>query len=105
MAYHVSMTKKAKIDVSVAESWVLQISQAALVRWRARFLNALQILETDALRFPPAEEAVEIGKDIRESTFGRWPHLYRILFTIKDQHVLIVRVRHAARDSISDSDL
>lgn len=105
MVFNVTLAKKAQIDVSKAEKWLGQISLATVERWRARFLKAIRLLEDDASRYPLAEDFRDAGFDLREATFGRWPHVYRILFAIHGKSVLILRVRHAARDQVSDDKL
>ena len=105
MAYRVSLAHRAQIDISIAESWLSQLGLTVLKRWGARLAKALQILEADAHRFPLAEEDVDLSYALRESTFGRKPHIYRILFTVTESDVFIYRIRHAARDQITETDL
>jgi hypothetical protein len=68
-------------------------------------LIAVAELERDAGRFPEADESVDLDFELKERLFGRWAHIYRMLFTIDGESVTVLRIRHAARDSISDTDL
>jgi hypothetical protein len=54
---------------------------------------------------PLADEAADLGLELRQLLFGRRRGVYRILFTIDGQTVTIHRVRHAAQDRLSPDDV
>ena len=74
-------------------------------RWNARIVSAIAALAEDADRHPEADEATDLGLDLRCKLFDRRPHVYRILFTIDGKSVNVLRVRHTAEDQVRDDDL
>lgn len=97
--------RRAERDVQIAESNLIRISVIALTRWHSKLNRMIEALELDADRYPEAIEAVELGFDLRESNFGRWPHIYRVWFTIHQDAIHIHRIRHSSRDLITEADL
>jgi plasmid stabilization system protein ParE len=81
------------------------VSPKSAANWNARIEAAIASLATDANRWPQADDAAELGVDLREKLHGRRPHVYRILFTIDGDVVNVHRVRHAAQDRLSQDDL
>lgn len=65
----------------------------------------MDTLETQPERCRLADEADDVGIELRELLFGRRHGMYRILFEIQGRVVHILRIRHTARDSVSGSDL
>jgi hypothetical protein len=53
---------------------------------------------------PLAEEAVEIGLDLREMLYRRHRFVYRILYTIEGDIVRIHRIHSASQDRLSSDD-
>jgi hypothetical protein len=58
------------------------------------------------LRCPRAFEADSLGQEIRQLDFGLGKHpTHRIVSTVADDVVTILRVRHVAQDALSERDL
>jgi hypothetical protein len=58
------------------------------------------------LRCPRAFEADSPDQEIRQLAFGLGRHpTHRIVFTVADDLVTILRVRHAAQNALSERDL
>ena len=81
------------------------VSPAAAIRWRNRIETVIRALAHDADQWPEADEVIQSGPNLRCKLFGRRQHVYCVLFTIEDQTVNIIRVRHAAQDTLSEVDL
>jgi plasmid stabilization system protein ParE len=81
------------------------ISRAAAVRWQNRLTRAIQSLTSLPGRCPQADEAVDLGIDLRELISGRRRNVYRILFTIDGNTVIVLSVRHAAQDRLTPDDI
>jgi plasmid stabilization system protein ParE len=104
--YRVRLTENAELDVAGVLAWFHD--RAALAdgsKWYARLLNAINTLETMPERCGLAEEATDIGEDIRELHFGRRRATYRVLFQVVGRTVNILRIRHSAQDSVPPRDL
>ena len=81
-----------------------RVSAASAARWVTTIGAAIARLATEADRFPQADEAGDVGLDLREMLHGRRPHVYRILFTIDGDTVNVLRVRHAAQDHLAEDE-
>lgn len=102
----VSVRPRAVADLAATALRIgRMISPATAIRWRHRMETAIRALADDADQWPEADEAVELGLDLRCRLAGRRPHIYRILFTISGQTVHVLRVRHAAQDYLTEDDL
>jgi plasmid stabilization system protein ParE len=74
-------------------------------RWRTGLFRIVENLETNPNRYAEAEESVDLGLDLRELLYGRRRNIYRILFTIEEQTVNVLRIRHASQDRLSGDEI
>ena len=106
MRYLIRTTQRADADLDSTVSWLRRhISPATATRWQARVIKRIHSLVTNPERCPEADEAADLGIDLRVLLSGRRPHVYRILFTIDGRTVNVLRVLHAARDRVEPGDL
>jgi plasmid stabilization system protein ParE len=92
-------------DIRAAVAWLNQSSPSAAAQLHAGLLAAVRSLARNAERYPLADEAADLGMDLRELLYGRRRNVYRILFTIEGQTVNVLRVRHAAQDRLVADDI
>ena len=62
-------------------------------------------LEADPHRYPEADEAADLGLDLRELLHGKHRQVYRVLFTIDGNTVNVHAVRHATQDRLNPGDI
>lgn len=106
MARVVHVQRRAAADIAGAVvSLTDRVSIASADRWRRRVEAAVLALADDADQWPEADEAADLGINLRCRLVGRRPHMYRVLFTLDDAAVFVVRVYHAARDRLTADDL
>ncbi|HVS39103.1 MAG TPA: type II toxin-antitoxin system RelE/ParE family toxin [Gemmataceae bacterium] len=105
MSFRVIFRPRARDDIAAATAWLAQGSPAAAARWRSGLFHIVEKLETNPTLYPGADEATDLGVDLRELLYGRRPRVYRILFTITGQTVNVLRVRHAAQDRLKPGDV
>jgi len=106
MARTVQLRPGAQADLREITRYISQrVSAASAARWLTAIQATIARLATDADQCPQADEAVDLGVDLRELLHGRRPHVYRILFTIADDTVNVLRVRHAAQDRLTADDV
>jgi len=106
VARTVSVQRRATADqVAVVRSIARHISLAAAVRWRQQIETVINALATDADQWSEADEATDLGIDLRCKLFGRRRHVYRVLFTIDGETVNVHRVLHAAQDRLTAHDI
>lgn len=65
----------------------------------------LETLEDQPERFSIAAESEELGQEIRELLLGRRRYKYRILFKLSGRLVVILRIWHGSRDSITREEI
>ena len=101
MRYKVELADSAKADLRDAVRWIRdKVSPAAADQWLDGLLTAAGTLEEQPFRCPLAAESGLFPEDIRFLLHGGRKPKYRILFTIRGDSVVILYVRHAARDHI-----
>ena len=105
MPHSIDIFPRAMADIRATVSWLSQKSLATASRWHERLLGTIRSLADNPNRCPLANEAVDLGVELRELLVGRRPHVHRVLFTIDGEKVNILRVRHAARDRLSSDDI
>jgi plasmid stabilization system protein ParE len=105
MPHLVRLTRRALADVEAGVAYRAQRSATAAARWRAGLLARLADLEQSPDRCPLADEAADLGLQLRELLYGRRRNVYRILFAIDGQTVNILRLRHAAQDRLAPGDV
>ena len=106
MARTVVIRAGAFADLREIARYIAQrVSQASADRWLAGIQSTVRRLATDAEQYPQADEAAELGSDLRETLHGRRPHVYRILFTFDADTVSVLRIRHAAQDRLAEGEV
>ena len=98
MAFLVEITPRAKRDLDAILTWLAeeQAGETGL-RWFSRLREAIASLSEFPRRCPLAPEHKAVPFEVRHLLFGNWPHVYRVLFTIEDEIVTILSVRHGRR--------
>ena len=98
MAFRVSISAKAKRDLNRILDWLLtQGAGDAGVQWWRGSQRAISSLENTPRRCALAPESDVSRAEVRHLLYGTKPHVYRILFTIKDEVVSIIHIRHGQR--------
>lgn len=99
--FRVLVTRPAEEDIEAAYDYIRRDSAARAVGWRESLGRAARRLQTAPRRCPLAPENGLFRLEIRQLVFGN----YRVLFTIADDAVHILHVRHAARRTMTTDDL
>jgi plasmid stabilization system protein ParE len=103
---HVVSLSKAEADIRrIAMRIARTVSPSSALRWRAGILAKVRTLADNPAMWPLADEAEEIGIELRHVLFGKRRHVYRILYTFDGKTVFVHRVRHAAQDRLTADDL
>jgi plasmid stabilization system protein ParE len=103
MSFSVVLARKAAREIEEQYDWLAQRSEAAANRWRTSLLEAIDTLEEHAERCPEAPEA-EWHEGLRQLLHGKRRQVHRILFEIREQTVVVLRVRHSAQDFLEPED-
>lgn len=106
MTHEVAVAARAQRDVRRNADWMRQrFSRRSADRWNEGIVAAIATLANSPERCPEADEAVELGIDLRMLIHRRGRQAFRILFTIEGSIVTIRRVLHAAQDRLTEDSL
>jgi plasmid stabilization system protein ParE len=103
MAYLVNITSRAERDfASLYEEIDAGDSEAAL-NWYRGLKKAVLGLEKLPNRCPSTVE----NPLVRHLLYGRKPNVYRVIYRVmeKEKQVVVLHIRHGARQSFTASDL
>jgi plasmid stabilization system protein ParE len=99
MRFRVVITRRALREIDAALEWLAERSPPAAARWHRRLLDAIDSLESNPERCSLAPESDWFpGGEIRQLLYGKRGGVYRILFEVRGDTVVILRVRHQAQD-------
>lgn len=101
MKYRVEITRTAAADLRETASWIRdRVSPVAARRWIDDVLRAAGTLQDQPMRCPVADESEKFPETIRYLLHGKRGGRYRILFTVRDDAVILMFIRHASRGDI-----
>jgi len=106
MTYKVIITLRAEQEAQANRDWwAANRSAEQAARWYEEFISAVLSLEHEPNRFTLAPESGRFPHEVRQLNFGisRRP-THRILYVIRTDDVVILRVRHLAQDELSITD-
>lgn len=94
MTFSVRLVTSAKNDVDNIYGWLLARSAKGAFNWYSALSTRLEKLSHDASGCAVAREAHRLKRDLRETYFKTcYGNRYRLIFTIVDSEVRILRVR------------
>ena len=98
MNYTVIVTNAALEQAEGAYLWLAQHTELHAPTWYNGLLDAINSLEEMPLRCPrvPGDEC-RTGEE-HQLLYGMSPHVYRIIFIVRDQKVHVLEIIHGARD-------
>lgn len=105
MIVHVIVQPTAEEDLLAAYRHAAKLAPLSAARWLSRFRDALQTLCQNPARCPLAEEDRKFDLELRELHFGKYPNVFRILFTIGKDAVYVLRIRRAQRRPLTKKEL
>jgi len=102
MAYRVETTARAECDADNLLKWLLaQDAGGAGLRWFEGLEKAIATLAYMPERCAIAPENARVSFEVRHLLYGRKPHVYRVLFTIEDDAVYVLHIRHGRRKPLT----
>lgn len=99
MAFRVNLTDRATRDLDAILEWLLahEAGETGL-RWFQKMRETIASLAEFPHRCPLAPENKEFPFEVRQLLYGRRkPHQYRVLFTIHEDEVIVLHIRHGRR--------
>jgi plasmid stabilization system protein ParE len=95
--YSVIILPAAERDIGEAYEWLQAHDMEVAVRWYNQLLEMIFSLDIFPERAPLAPESKTLKTEIREVFHGRRQNKYRILFTVTENEVHVLHVRHGAQ--------
>jgi plasmid stabilization system protein ParE len=105
MPYRVDITDVAYAEVAQAFAWLARRSAAAAERWRQGLFGVIDSLSELPERCPLAPEEEWFRGGLRQLMYGKRQHAYRVLFRVRGDVVLVLRVRRGAQALLTPDDL
>ena len=102
MQYQVVVTPSAKADIFEIKTWLLENYRDSAEDWLWGISQAVSSLSKLPERCPVSAESKAFDVVVRQLLYGRKPNIYRILFSIQDEKVYILRVRSTRQQSLLD---
>jgi plasmid stabilization system protein ParE len=104
MNYRIIVEPTAEREIRSAVRWKTEnASPTVAARWYNGLIRKIDTLRRHPFRCPLAAENDKFPEEIRELLYGRGgkrTHRHRIIFTIREDAVHILYVRHTARDEL-----
>jgi plasmid stabilization system protein ParE len=107
MSYRVLVSNPAENDIESAYRWWRENRSAErAVRWYVGIRKVISELRSTADRHPQAPESDLHPSGLRQVLFGLGSRAtHRIVYTVDDDLVSIVRVRHASQDALTSEEI
>ena len=103
MNYRIELTAQAEQEIESSYRYIAERAPQAAKRWNQGIRAAIRSLARQPRRFGLAPESEHFPFEVRQLLYGRKRN-YRIIYTIKDDFVAILAVRHAAQDRLDPND-
>lgn len=102
MTYRVIIEPTAERGIRETIRWLTeQSSPHAAAKWFNGVSRTIDSLKSHPNRWPLAAESEKFPAEVRELLYGRHKRgKYRILFTVADDAVHVLYVRHSAQDEL-----
>jgi plasmid stabilization system protein ParE len=104
MTYRLIIEPTAEREIRSAVRWKTEnASPTVAARWYNGLIQKIETLRRHPNRCPLAAENDKFDEEIREVLYGRGGkriHRHRIIFTIREDTVHVLYVRHTARDEL-----
>ena len=105
MAYRFELTRRALRDAEQAYDWIARDSRTHAARWYQGLFQRIRSLSDNPRRCPLAPESGAFDEEIRQLLYGRGRGIYRILFVVRGELILILAVMHGARQWLDADQL
>ncbi len=104
MSYRIVIQPQAEQDLKNATRFLLYRSRSSTVamRWLRGIRSKINTLKTTPHRCPIDPDSAVYGQEVRVLLYGKRHGVYRVLFTIRGDAVLVLTVRHSAQRRLAD---
>ncbi len=103
--HRVIIQPSAESNINEAYEWIAARDEMAAIRWYNRLMELILALDIFPERAPLAPESKSLHREIREIFHGRRQYKYRILFTVTENEIHVLHVRHGARLVLGETEI
>lgn len=103
--FRVLLQPPAERDIGEIYNWLAQDDSDRADNWLGGVLESIRSLSKLPARCPLAPESAIFDREIRYLFHGKGRELYRVYFTIEQDRVHVLHVRHRARKPLGPDDL
>jgi plasmid stabilization system protein ParE len=100
MRFQVKLTRNAKLEIESAYLWLKNVNPSYADQWFRDLMDTIATLQDKPFRCTKARENDDFPEEIRQLIYGKSTNKYRIIFTIQEDIVYILYVRHSSQSSI-----
>jgi toxin ParE1/3/4 len=97
MEYRVEFRPKAKHDLETLFRHIIQEAPLRGPQWMSSLEDAIHTLREMPERGLIVRRFSKPTAAVRQLLYGRYPHVYKVYFTIEASTVWILHIRHGAR--------
>ena len=105
MAYRVEPSESAGAEAIEAYLWMKENRPSFADKWFNGLIAALNSLQEFPGRCPLAPENSAVTREVRQLLYGKGRTLYRILFTVREETVYVLHIRHSARPPMEADEI
>ncbi|MCI0331627.1 MAG: type II toxin-antitoxin system RelE/ParE family toxin [Planctomycetes bacterium] len=105
MTYKLVITRRAARDRDRAFDWFsANYSNAYANRWYQGVSQAIESITQNPLLSHKAQESESLPFELYEVLYGKRRNKHRILFTVENDTVLVLHIRHSAQRDLTADD-
>lgn len=101
MEYRIELARRAEQDIEGDFQYIHAEAPAAAVKWRHGIYDKIKLLRTYPTGYGFAPENEDARCELCQTLYKQW----RILFTVREETVHVLTVRHGARQFLSAEEL
>ncbi|TAF03800.1 MAG: type II toxin-antitoxin system RelE/ParE family toxin [Nostocales cyanobacterium] len=105
MTFQVEITPIAEKQIEQAYRWYRERNPEFADTWFRGLMNAIATLQDKPQRCALAVEHEIFPEEVRQLLYGKSKNIYRVMFTIRENMVSVLYVRHAAQAPMTVDNL
>jgi plasmid stabilization system protein ParE len=105
MTFQVEIAPVAEKQIEQAYIWYRERNPDFADRWFRSLMNSIATLQENPRRCPLAIEHKIFPERVHQFLYGKNKNIYRVLFTVRNDIVYILYIRHSAQAPLTSEDL
>ncbi|MEM9275103.1 MAG: type II toxin-antitoxin system RelE/ParE family toxin [Cyanobacteria bacterium P01_F01_bin.143] len=105
MGFQVRTSKAAGLQIETTYLWLKKRNKDYADEWFKGLMNAIASLQEKPRRCSLAIEHEVFNEEVRQLIYGKARNRYRILFTIREDVVYVLFVRHTSQSLLTGNEI